>query len=1034
MKKIFSYFFGIFFICCFAFILSACVEFGTTPTEDVTPKQYIKNEHLLLEIGEGFTINLEDKELEDEFTYEIEDEEIVKIEDAVLTALAAGTTKVTITYDLKEESSKILIIEVTVKPQMEHQIIYRSILDEEFELIETVVDGATTTLADAPTVEGYVFQGWSTSSVYQLFVDKLENVNVDKTLYAWYELKTYQITYDLDGGTYNGQATILHGETISLGEAQKEGYTFLGWTKTKGSTSYISEIKGTSDMTIYANWQMNNLYPDGIYPITYNLDGGAWNVVYYTPTEIATQFLADFKSATGHTIEAERFDCAHMESSWFGDMMQNKTYLNKWLWLLNAIWKKAGGTDAQNPKTADFTNSSVKGLYIGNLCGFFTSTKHKDTYLGPESLDYADPAISNAICAAGPAKTKEVGPDSYKKGVGVSSFPSPVKAEYIFKGWVDQNGTKVTSISNTSEGPLTLKATWEHEVIALDVTFNNLPSDGLKIYEQLKLEWIVAPSAAVNKNVLFYSLTENILSVTEDGTIKAKAVGLGKIRVRLESNPSFEKVIEINVWNGNYFDVSYETVSYVAIGNTIKLNAKYVDSNQNYLNVSWLSLNPEIATVDESGVVIGLTEGVANIRATVINNPELTFDFYVTVVSLDLSEELQFVLNNHISNAQTTYNLNIGDEYYYDVVGGANNLLFDDLKIDRRYYDKLPSGTKNYGEMSSVEFITVHYTGNMRYSADADNNCSYFNDLDYRASIHFVTGRTNLTDLTGVSSGYTEDAYYAFAGLNEKYGGWHATNGDPCIWDDTGLYVLEGDPLTPIISISQNQKYTINGRETTIKIPTPPEGYTVNGDVLTVSGKQYTVFNKYGIIAKVENGKYYIARTHWGTQRSPRAICTCGGNRNSIGIESCVDIGSDLEHTWHVTAQLVAKLLKDYNLGFDRVVGHHFFSGKNCPQPFLEKDMKLWYEFMDMVKAEYELLTKFSDASISSKAVKSDGILRDNGLLKQDANAHCVTYEVTIEINGVKQTITLATCVESYLKYDGTRAKESLQMQDYPII
>ena len=59
-------------------------------------------------------------------------------------------------------------------------------------------------------------------------------------------------------------------------------------------------------------------------------------------------------------------------------------------------------------------------------------------------------------------------------------------------------------------------------------------------------------------------------------------------------------------------------------------------------------------------------------------------------------------------------------------------------------------------------------------------------------------------------------------------------------------------------------------------------------------------------------GEYYIARTYWGSQRSPQAICTYGGNTNSIGIESCVDMGSDLMHTWHITAQLVANLLVKY--------------------------------------------------------------------------------------------------------------------------
>ncbi|MBO4667743.1 MAG: InlB B-repeat-containing protein [Bacilli bacterium] len=995
-----------------------------------------------LNVGDTYKINVEIKNTVGVCTYEVGDSSIVSIQDDTITALKSGNTQVaiTVTCDDEDKTIKELVLNVKVikEAKTEYTITYESSASGFVKESETIKAGETKTIGDAPQIEGYEFVGWIIKNSSDTgFITEISNVNSNITILAIYVVEEYMIKYSLRGGSYDGEATAKYGDIIELGEPSKEGYKFLGWTIESSSTDYITEVEVKGDITLYAHWKSKIVYPEGVFPISYDLDGGGWNIIYYTPLEIASEFLADFKASSGRAIEPKDFDCAYIESSWFGDMMQNNEYLNKWMWLLDGIWEAAQGSSAQKAATADFTDLNVKGFYITNLNGFFTSTLHKEGILGTLSANYEDSEISFKVYSKGPSKSEEIGPETYKKGEGVSVLPTPVKKEYVFIRWEDKDGNAVTSISTTQEGDIDLKAIWEHEIIAERVDFSNVPTDGLKLYSSLGLKWTVYPDNAVNKKVTFYSLTGSVLSVTEEGVIKAKSTGLGKIRVRLDGNSSYEYVIEINVWSGDYFDVSYETDSYVNIGSSIKLNAAYINNKQAKENVTWSSLNTDIASVDSNGNVTGVSSGLATIRATVTGNDSLYFDFVVTVLPSDISDVMQFIVNNHHSNAQTTYDVGIGDgnpEYYYDVVGGVNNLIFDDLKIDRRYYDKLPSGTKNHGEMTSVEFITIHYTGNMKYGADADNNCSYFNNLEYRASIHFVTGRTNLTDLTGQSSGYNADAYYAFAGLNEKYGGWHATNGDPAVWDDTGLTVLEGDPATPVISISKNMKYTINGRETNISIPTPPSGYTVDGDSLIVDGRMYTVFNQYGILAKVENGKYYIARTHWGTQRSPRCICTCGGNRNSIGIESCVDIGSDLEHTWHVTAQLVAKLLVDYNLGFDRVVGHHFFSGKNCPQPFLENDMKLWYEFMDMVKAEYELLTTYKDADISAKAVKSDGVLRDNGLLVQDGNAHCVTYEVTIKVGDKTETITLATIVESNLKGDCKRTEESLQMQDYGII
>ena len=53
-------------------------------------------------------------------------------------------------------------------------------------------------------------------------------------------------------------------------------------------------------------------------------------------------------------------------------------------------------------------------------------------------------------------------------------------------------------------------------------------------------------------------------------------------------------------------------------------------------------------------------------------------------------------------------------------------------------------------------------------------------------------------------------------------------------------------------------------------------------------------------------------------------------------------------------AKLVAKLLDENHLGFDRIVQHHYFSGKDCPQTMRTEGY--WEHFLDLVKAEYQML------------------------------------------------------------------------------
>lgn len=79
-----------------------------------------------------------------------------------------------------------------------------------------------------------------------------------------------------------------------------------------------------------------------------------------------------------------------------------------------------------------------------------------------------------------------------------------------------------------------------------------------------------------------------------------------------------------------------------------------------------------------------------------------------------------------------------------------------------------------------------------------------------------------------------------------------------------------------------------------------------------------------------------------------------GGNVNGIGIEMCVNSDGDFNKTKDNTAQLVAFLLKRYNLTINSVKTHHDFSGKHCPQNIL--DANDWQNFLNLVQEKLKIL------------------------------------------------------------------------------
>ena len=447
-----------------------------------------------------------------------------------------------------------------------------------------------------------------------------------------------------------------------------------------------------------------------------------------------------------------------------------------------------------------------------------------------------------------------------------------------------------------------------------------------------------------------------------------------------------------------YWEVAYLDESFVEAGEQIALSAiAYIEGVRDTA-VGWTSLDPTVATVDQSGVVTGVAEGYATIRATASNRTQLYFDFGVTVYDDGTDEVVRTIVKANNSTIEWQ-NLGIGSgtpAYYTDLIESVNKILFNHTYTVNTDYESVQAGVSDNhgGALDGVEFITVHYTGNMNASAGAVFHAGYFANGTGGTSIHYVVGN----DGDGI--------YHILDNDNVAY---HAGDGtgtsSKLVWLATGVTYHEDDPVYPEWGISANSKYTINGVETTIAVPTGTTDATKK-----VTDPYW--FNDMGFAYKVVNGEYYMAKTWWCyTQVAEGRLCTKGGNRTSIGIETCVNKGSDLWYTWHLTAKLVARLMQTYDLPIERVVGHHFYTAKDCPQPFLANDLDLWWDFIDCVQAEYDLLTLSEGYTVSMTVLDGEGV-SSNGRITAlpEEGSRLIRYQVTVTLpDGTQSTVTLAS-------------------------
>lgn len=124
----------------------------------------------------------------------------------------------------------------------------------------TVIEGKTVEPPQLGTSEGRKFDGWYTDKSYSEAYDFETPVKADLTLYARDILIEYKITYDLDGGENsdkNPTSYNVASGTLTLFDAQKEGYDFAGWTiNISGEDEKIEKIEPSfvRDITLTATW------------------------------------------------------------------------------------------------------------------------------------------------------------------------------------------------------------------------------------------------------------------------------------------------------------------------------------------------------------------------------------------------------------------------------------------------------------------------------------------------------------------------------------------------------------------------------------------------------------------------------------------------------------------------------------------------------------------------------------------------------------------------------------------------------------
>ncbi len=198
----------------------------------------------------------------------------------------------------------------------------------------------------------------------------------------------------------------------------------------------------------------------------------------------------------------------------------------------------------------------------------------------------------------------------------------------------------------------------------------------LEVGETKDLNVKVFPELASNKTVSYSSLDTEIVSIDKDGKITALDMGTTKVFVKTQDgNKSAELLVKVSNDYVSSVDIEEEEIT-INEKQSYSLTARISPYTAIDKSVVWTTSDPNVATVDRNGKVIGVSEGVAIITVTT-NDGGFTDECVVTVLTFDEAFDLVAY-----DPGKSIYTINTN---YFDL----NNLVIiydDSLDINSLHY------------------------------------------------------------------------------------------------------------------------------------------------------------------------------------------------------------------------------------------------------------------------------------------------------------------------------------------------------------
>jgi len=504
------------------------------------------------------------------------------------------------------------------------------------------------------------------------------NVNKNHTVFVEFEIKSYNISYNLNFNNRIETQSVLYKSVINLltnSDINREGYTLVGWYSDSNCLTIFTETTmPAKDLTLYAKWSKNiysitiysddnsNITPNGIVEIEY-LQSKTFE---FSVNE--GYHISEIK-IDGRTLSSVELNNAILNGYTFNNVNSNHTISVKSSINVFTITATSSSNGSINPNgiVEKNYNESQKYIFTANKGCYVENVFIDNIALQGEELTNA---ISNGytftnICNNHTIKvdfkiktfkiyynlnypSSENFNENYQYNGKITLITDISRKGYIFIGWYNEPECLTEfSTAYMPENDLTVYAKWE--IYLFTLTYNLNYENKVLVSQTYKFEdKIILPIAPIRKGYTFTgwfneenNLTEfNLLTMPAQNVNLFAGWNINQYTINSSCN-SFGTITPLGTMQKTFA----EEINFNLTPNDGYYVSKIIINNSEIINKDKELRNFKLIVEDNCNINFEFVKKVFNITYNLSDGGKINNDTYINSIEYGKSHEIKINLN-----------------------------------------------------------------------------------------------------------------------------------------------------------------------------------------------------------------------------------------------------------------------------------------------------------------------------------------------------------------------------------------------------